>query len=77
MSDFSFDERESNMIYNWHIKIFRNVENYSMDSDVDTSGKNKANEQKAILKGDEIRNNNRQINGKNESGDMIFIHDIA
>lgn len=35
------------------------------DSDVDTSGKNKANEQKSnFLKGDEIRNNNRQINGK-------------
>lgn len=65
------------MIYNWHIKIFRNVESYSMDSDADTSGKNKANEQKKILKGDEIQNNNRQITGKNESGDVIFIHDIA
>lgn len=48
-----------------------------MDSDADTSGKNKANEQKKILKGDEIQNNNRQITGKNESGDVIFIHDIA
>ena len=28
-----------------------------MDSDADTSGKNKANEQKKILKGDEIQNN--------------------
>lgn len=37
----------------------------------------KQTNKKAILKGDEIRNNNRQINGKNESGDVIFIHDIA
>ena len=69
------------MIYNWHIKIFRNVENYSVDSDVDTSGKNKANEQKSNFKGKRnlIQNNNKRqkITGKSESEVAIFMCDIA
>ena len=52
------------MIYNWHIKIFRNVENYSVDSDADTSGKNKENERKSNFKGKQnlIQNNNKTKN---------------
>ena len=42
--------------------MFRNVESYSMETDADTSGKNKANEQKSSFrrKWNLIQNNNKR-----------------